>query len=169
MSKPACPGSRISKPGSRSRSVRHAATLCAAFLLWAAGLSTARAQQQAVDVTLVIAVDVSGSIDSREFELQRRGYISAITDKRFLGAIKGGDHQAIALAYFEWTGPGMNAPVYECAVIRNEADARAFAGQIQSTPRLLYGGGTGVGEAIYYGITMHDRCSAAPEIGRAHV
>lgn len=114
-------------------------------------------------MTLVIAVDVSGSIDSQEFELQRQGYIKAITDKRFLNAIKGGDRQAIALAYFEWTGPGMDAPVYECTVIRTLADAQAFAAQIESTPRLLYGGGTGVGEAIYTGMAMHDRCGAQPD------
>jgi hypothetical protein len=114
--------------------------------------------QEAVDTILVLGVDVSGSIDSHEFELQRQGYVKALTDKRFLNAVSGGEHQAIAVAYFEWTGPGMDAPVYECTVIRNAADARALAAKIESTPRLLYGGGTGVGEAIYFAIDMSDRC-----------
>jgi hypothetical protein len=114
-------------------------------------------------VTLIIAVDVSGSIDMGEFQLQRQGYVKALTDKRFLNAIKGGDHQAIAVGYFEWTGPGMDAPVYDCTVIHTDADAQALAKQIGSTPRLLYGGGTGVGEAIYASMAMHDRCGAVPD------
>lgn len=115
--------------------------------------------QEAVDTVLVLGVDVSGSIDSREFALQRQGYIKALTDPRFINAVRGGDHQAIAVAYFEWTGPRMDAPVYECAVIRNAANAQAFAARIASTPRLLYGGGTGVGEAIYFAMDLHDRCT----------
>jgi hypothetical protein len=114
--------------------------------------------QEAVDTVLVLGVDVSGSIDSHEFELQRQGYVKALTDKRFLNAVKGGEHQAIAVAYFEWTGPGMDAPVYECTVIRTASDAKVLASKIESTPRLLYGGGTGVGEAIYFAIDMNDRC-----------
>jgi hypothetical protein len=53
----------------------------------------------------------------------------------------------------------MNAPVYECTLVRDEIDAQKLADQIASTPRLLYGGGTGVGEAIYAAIAMHDRCA----------
>lgn len=130
-----------------------------AFLAAAATLlcSPIRAQE-AVDTVLVLGVDVSGSINSGEFALQRRGYSTALTDKRFLNAVRGGDHQAIAVAYFEWTGPGMDAPIYECTVIRNSADAQAFAGKINSTPRLLYGGGTGVGEAIHFATELQDRC-----------
>jgi len=119
--------------------------------------------QQAVDTTLVLGVDVSGSIDSREFALQRQGYVKALTDPRFLNAVRGGENQAIAVAYFEWTGPSMEAPVYDCTVIRTAQDAQTFANRIQSTPRLLYGGGTGVGEAIYFAMAMHDRCSVQTE------
>ena len=162
MSKPACPGSRTFAPVSRRHGLFRARALFAALgvALSLAILPRAEAQQaDAVDVTLIIAVDVSGSIDSREFALQREGYAKAITDKRFLNAIKGGEHDAIAVGYFEWTGPGMDAPVYDCAVVRNEADAAKLAGQLRGVPRLLYGGGTGVGEAIYFGMAMHDRCA----------
>jgi hypothetical protein len=164
LSKPACPGCASSAPGSEPtlpRSARWFAALLAllAFAFVAPGFIAPAHAQDAVDVTLVLAVDVSGSVDMREFALQRQGYAAALTDKRFLSAIKGGEHQAIAVAYFEWTGPGMNAPVYDCAVIRNETDARALADRLQSTPRLLYGGGTGVGEAIYSAMAMHDRCT----------
>ena len=66
-------------------------------------------------------------LDSREFVLQRQGYAKALTDKRFLNAVKGGEHGAIAVGYFEWTGPGMAAPVYECTVIKTAADAQRAA------------------------------------------
>ncbi|HTI87600.1 MAG TPA: DUF1194 domain-containing protein [Alphaproteobacteria bacterium] len=163
MSKLACPGCASSAPGS-DRSPSRAARLAAALLTllalaFAAPFISPAGAQEAVDVTLVLAVDVSGSVDMREFALQRQGYAAALTDKRFLNAVQGGEHQAIAVAYFEWTGPGMNAPVYNCTVIRNESDARAMADKIQSTPRLLYGGGTGVGEAIYFAMALHDRCA----------
>lgn len=160
MSKPAYPGSGISAPGFRGSFRSAARALLGALLvsILSATFGSADAQE-AVDATLILAVDVSGSIDSREFALQRQGYIKALTDKRFINAVKGGEHQAIAVGYFEWTGPGMDAPVYECTLVRDEADAQKLADQIASTPRLLYGGGTGVGEAIYAAIAMHDRCA----------
>ena len=161
MSKPVCPGFGISAPGCRGlRSIVARASLVALAVLFLLSFATFRAQaQEAVDATLVLAVDVSGSIDSREFVLQRQGYARALIDKRFINAVQGGEHQAIAVGYFEWTGPGMNAPVYECMMIRTDADARKLSDQLLSVPRLLYGGGTGVGEAIYSGIAMHERCA----------
>ena len=166
MSKPACPGLGTFAPVYRRRGFNRTGAILATFCVALCSIffSPAEAQQaQSVDVTLVIAVDVSGSIDSREFALQREGYAKAITDRRFLNAIKGGDHGAIAIAYFEWTGPGMEAPVYECTVVRNDTDAAKIAAEIRSVPRLLYGGGTGVGEAIYFGMAMHDRCTIATD------
>lgn len=164
MSKPACRGSGTFAPGCRE-SIRITARALAAALLvvqLSATLSPAEAQE-AVDATLILAVDVSGSIDSREFVLQRQGYAKALVDKRFLDAVKGGEHQAIAVGYFEWTGPGMDAPVFDCMLIRTEADAHALADRLDSMPRLLYGGGTGVGEAIHFGIAMHERCAYATD------
>jgi hypothetical protein len=160
LSKPAYPGSGNSAPGCKGLSRILARTFLAALVvvLLSTALSPVEAQD-AVDATLVLAVDVSGSIDSREFVLQRQGYAKALTDKRFLNAVKGGEHGAIAVGYFEWTGPSMNAPVYECTVIKTAADAQKLADQLVAVPRLLYGGGTGVGEAIYAGIAMHERCA----------
>jgi hypothetical protein len=118
LSKPACPGSGNSAPGCKdlSRILARAFLAALVVVLLSTTISPAEAQE-AVDATLVLAVDVSGSIDSREFVLQRQGYAKALTDKRFLNAVKGGEHGAIAVGYFEWTGPGMAAPVYECTVI----------------------------------------------------
>ncbi|MGE5540569.1 MAG: DUF1194 domain-containing protein [Gemmatimonas sp.] len=144
---------------------RLAAALLAVFALavLSPGAISPADAQDAVDVTLILAVDVSGSVDMGEFALQRQGYAAALTDRRFLNAIKGGEHQAIAVGYFEWTGPGLDAPVYECTLIHGEADAQVLADKLKSTPRMLFGGGTGVGEAIYFAMGMHDRCPYATD------
>jgi len=57
-----------------------------------------------VDVELVIAVDVSYSMDPEEQALQREGYILALTSKEFLQALRQGANGKIAITYFEWAG-----------------------------------------------------------------
>jgi hypothetical protein len=57
-----------------------------------------------VDVELVIAVDVSNSMDPEEQELQREGYVAALTSREFLQALRSGAHGKVALTYFEWAG-----------------------------------------------------------------
>src|SRR5664279_834771 len=57
-----------------------------------------------VDVELVIAVDVSYSMDPEEQALQREGYILALTSREFMHALQRGAHGKIAIIYFEWAG-----------------------------------------------------------------
>src|SRR5260370_22483348 len=57
-----------------------------------------------VDVELVIAVDVSYSMDPDEQALQREGYIVGLTSPEFLNALQQGAHGRIAVTYFEWAG-----------------------------------------------------------------
>ena len=63
-----------------------------------------RASAIPVDVELVIAVDVSYSMDPDEQALQREGYVLALTSKEFLQALRQGAHGKIAVTYFEWAG-----------------------------------------------------------------
>ena len=58
-----------------------------------------------VDTELVLAVDVSYSMDPEEQQLQREGYISALTSREFMQALRGGMHGKVAVTYFEWAGP----------------------------------------------------------------
>jgi hypothetical protein len=55
-----------------------------------------------VDVELVLAVDVSYSMDMDELALQREGYAQAIVSKEFLQALKSGPNGRISVTYFEW-------------------------------------------------------------------
>src|ERR1044072_4161677 len=58
-----------------------------------------------VGVELVIAVDISYSMDPDEQALQREGYVQALTSREFLTALREGPHGKIAITYFEWAGP----------------------------------------------------------------
>jgi Protein of unknown function (DUF1194) len=80
-----------------------------------------------VDAAVVLAADVSRSIDDGEFALERRGYAEAIQSQKLLDAISTGHHGAIALAYVEWAGESEQMIVVDWAIIRKAADARAFA------------------------------------------
>jgi hypothetical protein len=106
------------------------------------------ARAEPVDVALVLAVDSSGSIDEREFALQREGYARALTHPRVLSAIADGPRGAIAVAIFEWSGPTFSSIVVPWRRLAGAADAEAVAQILRATPRSIYGGGTAVGAAI---------------------
>jgi len=106
-----------------------------------------------VDAAIVLAADVSRSIDDEEFALQRRGYADAIQSQQVLDAVSTGPHGAIALAYVEWAGDGEDKVVVDWAVIRNEADAGAFAAAMTAAPRSFVGR-TAIGAAIDFSFAM---------------
>lgn len=138
---------------------RHAAPdFLGAFLAACLGtlLCVATAQATNVDVELVLAADASGSIDDGEHALQRMGYAQALRDPRVLNAIRGGAEQAIAVTYVEWTGRGLQATIVPWTVINDRESAERVAQQLLAMPRLLYGGGTAVGEAVLYAATLFD-------------
>jgi hypothetical protein len=114
------------------------------------------AQATNVDVQLVLAADASGSIDDGEHALQRIGYAQALRDPRVLNAIRGGSEQAIAVTYVEWTGRGLQMVVVPWTVIKDADSAERVAQQLLSMPRGLFGGGTAVGEAIYYSASLFE-------------
>ena len=82
-----------------------------------AGARRARAADQQVDLQLVLAVDVSRSIDEVEAELQRRGYIEALTNDRVVDAILSGENKRIAICYTEWAGTHFQVVVIDWTVI----------------------------------------------------
>jgi len=96
---------------------------------------TAAAQEQ-VDLLLVLAADVSRSVDDQEFELQREGYAEAIVNPRVLKAIaSAGEHGRIAICFFEWSGPISQTIVADWTMIANADDAREFAHRLRQAPR----------------------------------
>ena len=117
-------------------------------LLFAAPAETS-ATTNKVDLRLVLAVDSSGSIDDGEFILQRWGYANAFRNPRVIGAIRSGVHQAIAVTYIEWSGPGIQVTIADWTLIKDAATANRFADRLEAVPRaMISGNGTAVGEAI---------------------
>jgi len=124
---------------------------------------TARAADHQVDLQLVLAVDASGSIDARRFELQRRGYADAFADPRVLQAIRSGPLQAIAVTMFQWTGPSQQARVLDWMIIEDAASAAAVAAVIATTPRQLFRGGTSISGALDYAARLFPDSGLAGE------
>ncbi|MTH97478.1 DUF1194 domain-containing protein [Roseibium sp. RKSG952] len=87
-----------------------------------------------VDVELVLAVDISQSMDTDEQEVQRAGYIAALTSEEFLNAVQYGPTGRIAVIYMEWGGVDEHFLVADWTVIKDAATARIFAGQIAEAP-----------------------------------
>jgi hypothetical protein len=89
-----------------------------------------------VDTELVLAVDVSYSMDPEEQALQREGYIAGLTSREFIQALKGGMHGKVAVTYFEWAGPGDQRIVMPWRLIDGpEAADAAAAIQRALSPR----------------------------------
>ena len=93
-----------------------------------------RAVETNVDVELVIAVDVSYSMDPDEQALQREGYITGLTSPEFLNALRQGMHGKIAITYFEWAGSADQQIVVPWRLIDGPASARAFADEVARAP-----------------------------------
>ncbi|BCX17869.1 MAG: hypothetical protein KatS3mg117_1551 [Geminicoccaceae bacterium] len=100
----------------------------------AAGGVTAEAQGIPVDLELVLAVDVSRSMDLDEQELQRQGYVDAITAPEVIQAIRAGAYRRIALTYVEWAGPSYQQVVVPWRLIEDRASAEAFAAELAEAP-----------------------------------
>jgi uncharacterized protein DUF1194 len=127
--------------------------LIVAIALVAVGGGSALAQAP-VDLQLILAVDVSGSVSDERFKLQKQGYAEAFRNWRVLEAIRSGSAQAIAVTMTQWTGPSQQAQVVPWMVISDEASMLAFADAVERTTRQLYGGGTSISGAIDHAMTL---------------
>jgi len=125
------------------------------------GATSPAARAEAVDMLLVLAADVSRSIDDVEFNLQRRGYAAAMTDPEVVRAIVGGKHHAIAVTFVEWSGASDQNVVVDWTVIRDGEAADGVATAILAAPRSFLGR-TSISAAIDFSM---ERLAAAPATG----
>lgn len=133
----------------RSRSLRW---LLIALMLGAA--PRAAPANETVDLQLVLAVDVSGSVSQTRFELQRDGYAAAFRHPQVLAAIRSGFSGAIVVTMTQWTGPALQYQVVAWTRVADAASAEAFASAIARAPRRLFGGGTSISGAIDHAMTL---------------
>ncbi len=108
-----------------------------------------------VDLELVLAVDVSGSVDDDEAELQRRGYVEAFENPLLHRAIEQGAYQRIAVAYVEWAGAGYQETVVGWTLLDGPEACRRFAAQLAET-RIGRGRWTSISGAIDYAAGLFD-------------
>ncbi len=111
---------------------------------------------QPVDLELALAVDVSGSIDEEEAQLQRDGYVAAFRDPAVIRAIEHGMLGRIAVAYYEWAGAGRVRVIVDWTLVSNANSAHAFAGQLTlEPPRTVRR--TSISSAIDFGVPYFER------------
>jgi len=118
-------------------------------------LTDARDNSSTVDIELVIAVDVSYSMDLDELAVQREGYAQAIVSKEFLQAMKNGPHSKVALTYFEWSASSDQKIIIPWRVIDGPESADAVAAEIMQTP-VRRGSRTSISGAIYFAMPLFD-------------
>jgi hypothetical protein len=135
-----------------------------AFAGWHGGLAAPnpatrladnRPSAMPVDVELVLAVDISYSMDPDEQALQREGYISGITSTEFISALRGGMQGRVAVTYFEWAGPADQRIVVPWRLIDGPGAAEAFANEIARAPyrRAMF---TSIASALQFARPLFD-------------
>ena len=136
------------------------AAIVALSLHWNADAATIRSAAPErpgipVDVELVLAVDISYSMDPEEQALQREGYIKALTSREFLQALRNGMHGKIAVTYFEWAGYSDQRVVVPWRLIEGPESADAFASEIAAAP-IRRAARTSISGAIEFGSRLFD-------------
>jgi len=108
--------------------------ICALVMLALHAPLAAIAEDRRVDLELVLAADISGSMDHEEAVLQRTGFINAIRHPEVIATIQRGRYGRIAVTYVEWAGVTHQATLVNWTEIHDEASAEAFAIAIAAPP-----------------------------------
>ena len=108
-----------------------------------------------VDVELILAVDVSYSMDMDELAIQREGYAQAIVSKEFLQALKTGPNGKISITYFEWAASSDQKIIIPWRVIDGPETADAVANEILKTP-IRRASRTSISGAILFAVPLFD-------------
>ncbi len=140
----------------RVRDIPAVARAAAISLMVAATLAadaSAQGNQNLVDLELVLAIDVSRSVDWEEANLQRGGYISAFSNPLLISAIQEGYYGRIAVTVFEWSSWGDTNIVAPWMIVGDMQSARALVNLLRETP-VSFGQRTSISTAIEYGIAL---------------
>lgn len=105
---------------------------------------------QEVDLELVLAADVSGSVSSTLAQAQRVGFAQAFRDPQVFDALASGPLGEVAVIYFEWAGPGEQHIVVPWTLIRNAEDAADFADRLEFAQTRKTSGETSISGAMLY-------------------
>ncbi|SNB63295.1 Protein of unknown function [Arboricoccus pini] len=103
--------------------------------------------EEAVDLELVLAVDISGSVDDEESKQQRDGYVAALSDPSVIEAIASNELGRIAVTYVEWSGPDQQEQVLGWTILDGAEAAQGLASRLAALPRAR-GMWTSIGVAV---------------------
>jgi hypothetical protein len=112
-------------------------------------------QSATVDVELVLAVDISYSMDTDELALQREGYARALTSAEFLNTLREGIHGKVAVTYFEWAGAGEQRVIVPWRVVEGPESAGSVASEIMAAP-IRRAARTSISGALLFGASLFE-------------
>ncbi|MEO6842840.1 MAG: DUF1194 domain-containing protein [Bradyrhizobium sp.] len=115
-----------------------------------------RDNASSVDVELILAVDVSYSMDMDELAIQREGYAQAIVSKEFLQALKALPNGRVAITYFEWAASSDQKVIIPWRLIDGPETADAVSSEIMKTP-VRRASRTSISGAIYFAMPLFDQ------------
>ena len=107
----------------------------------------AAAEDGQVDLLLVLAADISRSVDDKKFRLQRDGYAAAIVDPRVVRAMQAGAFGRIAICYMEWASDQDQRVIVEWTRVGSPGEAKEVSDRIREAPRSFMGR-TAIGAAL---------------------
>lgn len=134
--------------------------LLLAIFVGIALLPVAAAAADDVDLLLVLAADVSRSVDSKKFQLQRDGYAAAISEPRVLDAIHSGHSGRIGVMFVEWSGVGAQRVVIDWTAIGDADSAKSFGDRLLEAPR-SFADRTSISGAIEFSLAQFDKAPFA--------
>ncbi len=114
-----------------------------------------------IDLALVLAVDISGSMDPEEARLQRDGYVQAFRDRTIVKAILGGPAGRIAVSYFEWSDAWLQKLLVDWTLLDSEEAIEAFATRLSNAP-ISIARRTSISGAIRFAIPLFGRVPFDP-------
>ncbi|MCR9158701.1 MAG: DUF1194 domain-containing protein [Rhodobacteraceae bacterium] len=127
-----------------------------ALTFWMGCSTQSEAQQQHCRLALLLALDVSSSVDSEEYILQRDGLAAALNDPLIRGAILDGEGH-VSIAIYEWSGRRQNAMVSNWVALTDGTAIDGLINNLVTTPRSQTRFPTAMGYALGYGATLLSR------------
>ena len=134
--------------GNRARRI----ALCAVCLVVTMGNTRSTGPGgTSVDVALLLAVDVSNSVNWFEYELQKYGIAKAIRDPEVVKTINAGRNRRIVVSIVQWSGAMSHRIAVPWTLLFDQASAEKLSKIIRFMPREFDGDSTNISGVIAFG------------------
>jgi Protein of unknown function (DUF1194) len=135
--------------------------LTASMVIWSSFTVLAIPEDGRVDLALVLAIDVSYSVDSFEHRMQMEGFGAAVQSPEVVEAIRKGKHQRIAVTIYQWSDEFNQRVLVPWRVIASEADAKKLGDYLAIGRRDVSEGGTAISASLVFGSTLFNTAPLA--------